>query len=393
MPERYEFCLGLFNDSYPPIMDGVANTVYNYARYLNRSNVRPVVVTPGMPRYNYQDEFEILPYFSIPLPKRKPYRLGIAKLDFKLMKTLSNMPFNIVHAHSPFSAGRLALKIGRERGIPVVATLHAKFYDDFLQAVKSKTAADLMLARVMNFFDQCDFVWTVNRSTIETLRSYGYQKAVEIVENGTDFIPVDNPAECRELVNINFNLNDSENVLLFVGQHIWHKNVKLIINALSLLKKDDFPYRMIFAGKGDAEADMKKMVNRLGLNDHVIFAGQILDREFLRALYIRADLFIFPSEYDTSGIVVQEAAASGTPSILMRGSNAAENIKDGINGFLTDNSAEFLASVIKKALSDHDNLIKAGKNAFNSIYKPWEKIVIEVKERYKDIIKNWKGKK
>ena len=389
---RTEFCIGLFNDSFPPIPDGVATTVYNYAKCLKLNNVRPIVVTPRVPHHDYPDEFEILPYLSTPLPKRKAYRLGFPWLDSRVNAALSRIPLEIVHAHSPFSAGRLALKVGRERNIPVVATFHSKFYDDFLHASNSKTAARLLLARVIDFFNRCDFVWTVNRATIDTLRSYGYRKSVEVAENGSDLVPAGNKTELREFIDKRLGLDGSENVLLFVGQHIWHKNVRLIIESLALLKAGDFRFRMLFVGNGEAEPDMKKLVNHLGLQDRVTFAGKVLDREYLKALYARADLFLFPSMYDTSGIVVQEAASQGTPSVMVRGSTAASVILDGYNGFLAENTAESLASTIKSAFCGHGTLARAGENARNTICRSWGSVLEEAKGRYEEIIKHWHGR-
>ena len=62
--------------------------------------------------------------------------------------------------------------------------------------------------------------------------------------------------------------------------------------------------------------------------------GAVHDRERLRAFYGACDLFVFPSSFDTNGLVVSEAAACYVPSVVLRGSCAAEEIHDGQNGFL-----------------------------------------------------------
>lgn len=190
-----------------------------------------------------------------------------------------------------------------------------------------------------------------------------------------------------------YNLKDSDNLLLYIGQHVWQKNFRLILNSLALLKKETFPFKMIFAGSGDAASEIKRMAEGLNLNDNVIFAGFIEDRDLLKSLYVRADLFIFPSIYDNAPIAVREAAVAQCPSVLLKGSNAAEIIEDGVNGFLTENTSESLAQVIKYVFSDRERLKSAGKNARLSICKPWEKVVEEVKEKYLDILTNWKGRK
>lgn len=66
--------------------------------------------------------------------------------------------------------------------------------------------------------------------------------------------------------------------------------------------------------------------------------------ELLRAYYSRGDLFLFPSTFDTNGIVVREAAACALPALLVRGSCAAEGIDDGQTGLLMDENAQSLCA-------------------------------------------------
>lgn len=148
--------IGLFNDSYPPIFDGVSIVTQNYARhFFNRKN--PVcVITPKVPKNRETDEFPVVRYTSLPLFFRKPYRIGIPELDFDIKSTLDNIPFKIVHAHSPFSSGKLALRIARKRKIPIVATFHSKYRDDFERSVKNKKIANWMVKDVIHFYNQVD---------------------------------------------------------------------------------------------------------------------------------------------------------------------------------------------------------------------------------------------
>jgi glycosyltransferase involved in cell wall biosynthesis len=64
---------------------------------------------------------------------------------------------------------------------------------------------------------------------------------------------------------------------------------------------------------------IKSKVESLGLSGRTIFTGHVTDENLLYGLYENADLFVFPSLYDTSGMVVREAASMATPSIVVRG--------------------------------------------------------------------------
>ncbi|MDR2087132.1 MAG: glycosyltransferase family 4 protein, partial [Dysgonamonadaceae bacterium] len=66
--------IGIFNDSYPPIMDGVALAVQNYAYWLHRKEQDVCVVTVKMKEYAGGEDYPVYRYASLPLPVRKPFR-------------------------------------------------------------------------------------------------------------------------------------------------------------------------------------------------------------------------------------------------------------------------------------------------------------------------------
>ena len=106
----------------------------------------------------------------------------------------------------------------------------------------------------------------------------------------------------------------------------------------------------------------------------------------LNALYRRADLFLFPSLYDTAGLVIREAAAAGTASVSIRGSSAADCIREGENGYLCRDETEDLARVIDEALADPETLARIGQRAKDTIPIPWSELVDGVLERYQALI-------
>ena len=68
--------VGLFNDSFPPTIDGVANTVKNYAEVLSDMGCGVTVVTPKYPHVTDNYNFNVYRYFSINLNKSIGYRAG-----------------------------------------------------------------------------------------------------------------------------------------------------------------------------------------------------------------------------------------------------------------------------------------------------------------------------
>jgi glycosyltransferase involved in cell wall biosynthesis len=101
-------------------------------------------------------------------------------------------------------------------------------------------------------------------------------------------------------------------------------------------------------------------------------------------------LFLFPSVYDNAPLVVREAAAMQTPSVLVRNSTAAEVVMDNQNGFLTDNSPKALADKIRELLADKDQIQSVGRCASQTIARTWEDVTAEVLDRYKHLIERIK---
>ena len=177
-----------------------------------------------------------------------------------------------------------------------------------------------------------------------------------------------------------------EFVMLFVGQHRWEKNVRLIIDSLTMLNATGKAFKMVFAGEGYATNEMIKIVRHNNIQDQVEFLGVITDRKELQNVYAASDLLVFPSVYDNSPLVLQEAAAFDIPSVVVRGSSSAEGFHDGLNGFLVENEATSLFNKLSELLENRDAVKKAGEGARKTIYHPWESIVDDVYLRYADII-------
>ncbi|MBR2699972.1 MAG: glycosyltransferase [Clostridia bacterium] len=370
-----------FCDTFLPIMDGVGNVVYQYARNMGLKGHESYVVAPqANTGYRGNFPFEIVDYIGVPLLKLKSYKVGTPLLDVHCQNRLNQIHADIVHAHSPFVAGHAGLSCAHRQGCPIVGTFHSKYYDDFLQITGINALAALGTKYVVNFYEKCDEVWAVNESSAQTLRDYGYGGDIRVVCNGTDLAEADEQA--IRAVSEQY-APDGAPLLLFVGQMNWKKNLRCVLEACAKLRR---PFRLVLAGQGPHEKDIAKLAKDLGIDDRVRMTGHMTDRDLLNALYKRSSLFLFPSVYDNSPLVVREAAAMGTPAVVVRRSSASEGMRDGFNGFLCDNDPADLARVIERALSDPEALEEIGENARKTIPIPWSVLVDEVLEHYGQII-------
>lgn len=393
MPKDQDITIGLYSDTYMPVVDGVATCVRNYAKWLNEKHCTAYVAAPEVPDFEDTDPFPVIRFFSIPVKPHPPHRFGIPVIDtaFRPME-IEHRP-DLVHSHSPFSAGGAALRLARKLDIPLVATFHSKLYDDFLQATGSEFIARKVVDYVVSYYNKADSVWTVNNSTAKTLMEYGYKGDIEVIPNGTDFdATIDRPAACRE-INERYGINPDQKVLLYVGQIVLQKNLPRIIRAAKLYADRGNDFRMLVVGEGYAREELDELVRELGMTGRITFVGPVYDREQLKKFYARADLFVFPSIYDNAALVIREAATLYVPSVVVAGSNIAEGLTDEVNAYLCEDTDESVANAIERALSDDEKRALVGKGAKVALARSWESIVEDVYDRYVDIIQNYQKRR
>ena len=383
-------------DSYYPNIDGPTNVVTYYAKHINEKedSICDVLVPAAAPRLHYEDKqpFEVLRCKSFPATA-DGYRMGLPQLDSDFNKKIDGAKYDLYHAHSPFVMGRYALKLGKKYNAPVVVTLHTKFREDFDRLFHGfKPLTSFMMRYIMHTFHHADSVWTVNNASCQILRDYGYKGDIVVVRNGTDLKYPDNAEELIQKVNDLHGLAGQKNVLIFVGRIAMYKNIGLMAEALKILKDKGEDFKMLVVGGGFDEEAYRSMISNLGLDDKVIFTGKISDRSLLQGYYLRSDLFLFPSTYDTSSLVPIEAGAHKLPPLLITDSCTAETIVDNVHGFLAEETPEAFANRISEILADPALLCRVGEEAHRSVYRTWEMVADEVLEKYEEVIRKYKEK-
>ena len=234
--------LGQFTDTFLPIVDGVGRVVYAYADTLCKMGHQVTVVAP-MYDTGFQGgfPFELVDFMGAGLPGMKQYQIGEAVWDPHYRRRMRMIELDLIHAHSPFTAGSEALRIATLRKLPLVATFHSKYYDDFLKATKSESIARMGTKFVVNFYNRCDEVWAVGKNAADVLKDYGYEGDVIVMPNGATMRTV-SPADV-EGVSRRWNLGNDP-VILFVGQMDWKKNILTILEACAEMKKAGTNFRL-----------------------------------------------------------------------------------------------------------------------------------------------------
>ena len=375
-----------FIDNYFPVIDGVTETVHQYA-----SHMHSTVVCPAMEsHYTEKHEFpyEVLTSMTLRAPFIR-YASAVPKLDGKLADEIAERKPSVFHVHSPSLLGKYAAGLGKKLRVPVVATFHSKYYDAIYEFTRSKAISKMMTDKIVELYESCDEVWACSEETGETLKSYGYRKPYFVMPNGTDASFPENPEELKARAAAAFSLPQGKRMLLFVGQQIWYKNQKLILDSFRRLCDRDGGWLLVMAGSGKDEQDIAKYAASLGLTeDQVRFTGLIRDRDLLRGVYLNADLLFFPSVFDNAPLVLREAAVLGVPTLAVEGSNAAGAIRKNENGFTAAATPEAMSAEIIRIFAETD-LKAVGRRAQETIPMPWERLIPMVEERYREIIRKF----
>ncbi len=378
----------LLNDSFPPIIDGVANVVMNYAGVLTNSLGADVVVaTPRYPDANYEGyPYKVVPYPSINTTKIVDgYRTG-RSLSIREINEIAEFKPDIVHTHCPAASTLMARVLQHEIDVPVVFTYHTKFDVDIERAVGEGFLKKETIHAMVNNIAACDEIWTVSKGAGENLRALGFEGEYRVMNNGVDFAKGRASEEAVTNALKGYDLPAGIPRFLFVGRLVKYKGIPLILDALAMLKDKGMDFRFVLVGSGPDEEELRTQVRNLKLEDKVVFTGPIRDRERLRAINTGCDLFLFPSTYDTNGIVVREAAACGIASVLIKDSCAAEGVTHGRNGYMIDESPEAMAELLSEICTNMAQVKQVGENAMNEIYISWEDSVKTAYARYEELI-------
>ncbi len=115
------------------------------------------------------------------------------------------------------------MQVARSQNIPLIATFHSKYRTDIERIISNKYLVDLLIKKIVRFYEMADEVWIPQASVEETLREYGYKGKVEVVNNGSDLTLDASSALLIIETRRRLGIREGESMFLFVGQHIWEK--------------------------------------------------------------------------------------------------------------------------------------------------------------------------
>jgi 1,2-diacylglycerol 3-alpha-glucosyltransferase len=287
------------------------------------------------------------------------YRIVISPAD--MLEYLRKEKVDVIHSHGIASMAILSLTAARALKIPHVLTFHtmaneaANYYSPL--PIRPDFMSSMVWIYLRNLLKRPEVVVVPSAPVKEELNSNGVvMKSCEVVPTGVDCSKF-SPEKYEKKFLDGFGLG-GKRVLLHVGRLSKEKRLDIVLHAMAKLAPKVPDLRLLVVGKGPAADDFKSMAQKLKISDRVVFAGFIPD-ERLPAAYASCEALVIASTFETQGLVVLEAFASGTPVVGIRCRAIPEFVSEGKNGCLFD--PDTCADAIQRCL------VRSGSMKMNAV--------------------------
>lgn len=274
----------------------------------------------------------------------------------QLLRLMRRRQFDVLHTHTTLASviGRIA---GRLAGIPVIVhTAHGFRFHEHRHPLTN--AALIRLETIMGryFTDHLFTVSGEDQQTAIRRRIVRPGRVERIHSVGVDARRF-GPSVPSTLSRAELNLRPGDRVVGFVGRLVREKGVVELITAMRTVVDGVPSARLLVVGDTlasdrdrGASAVVRAEVDRLGLREHVIFAGF---RDDVAAMYRLMDVFVLPSWREGMPVTVIEAMASGLPVVATDIRGCREEVVDGVTGYLVPRQdAGALGQAILRLVSD-----------------------------------------
>lgn len=287
--------------------------------------------------------------------KSKDHLLVIKPLNEFDLPVYATQPMripNFLEIHKIFQDGEYDSVMGSTEGPMGLAALYLKYaftvdayfylHTDWMQFAKKVLNFDRpsssRLRRILRgFYQNFDGLFVLNKDQQKWLSSKQMNIEAEKVHLTAHWVEEDFGPR-RITKKEAFGIEDHENVLLFAGRISKEKGVEELVDIFKKVKKKNPKIRLVMAGKGPYEEEMKKQL------PNEIFIGWV-DHDKLPEVYSSADLLVLPSKFDTFSVVVLESISCGLPVIAYKSKGPKDILKGDKAGFIVNKKSEMIEKI------------------------------------------------
>ena len=226
---------------------------------------------------------------------------------------------------------------------------------------------------------------------IEKLASKLPNKIISISEHTTNNLINKLNVKSEKIITIpcGININKIQSIkpsketsdIIFAGRLLSHKNVDMLIKAISILKETNPNITCVIVGDGPEKDNLQGVTKELKLEKNIIFKGFIEKQEDVLALIKSSMVFVLPSVREGFGITIIEANACGIPVITINHKDNASKdlIQNNKNGYVCELDEKNISQNIVKAIKQNKNMkddcmLASKKYDWNNIIEKFEEV-------------------
>lgn len=362
-------------ESFLPNVNGVTNSVLRILEHLHREGHEARVIAPGA--RDFQEEIpEYLGYGIARVPTvRVPLidSLPIGVPNPAVAEELREFQPDLIHLASPFVLGAAGAFAARQLRIPAVA-LYQTDVAGFATKYHLTPLANAAWEWTRTIHNMCQLTLAPSSLTISELESRGIHN-VRHWGRGVDTIRF-TPEKRSTTLRRSWDPTGRKKIVGFVGRLASEKGVHRLV---SLHGRHDI--QLVIVGDGPLRADLETRM------PDAVFTGALGGDELARA-YASLDLFVHAGEFETFCQAIQEAQASGVPTIGPRAGGPVDLIEERYNGLLldVDTFAADLPGATEWLLDDkrHELLRHNARDSVRD--KTWEALCGQLMDYYTEVL-------
>lgn len=366
--------IGMFTDTWLPKADGVGTSLSFFKKELEARGNEVYVFAPG--ERNMEENGTV--YYKSRATKAYPgFKMAFytTPMHSRTKNFIRKHDIEILHLHTPGPMGLRAVLASRALDLPLIFTYHTWLPDlviyapSFLLSFPWSVyknwhgAEDAIWSYTRWLFRRSDAIIAPTNVIKEELLNHcqkDEERKIFVVPTGVDlerFNPRADGASIRRSLGL-----ENCKISIHVGRIAKEKRLETLIDAAPYIKREIPDCRFLIVGTGPMDAYYKNLVKERGLSESFIFTGYVPDSE-LPKYYAAADLFVFPSKFETQGLCALEAMACGVPVAASCYRALPEFVEDGKNGFLFDpDDNDSCVEAVIKGLNADERMKENAKN-------------------------------
>lgn len=336
--------IGLFTDTYFPQLSGVATSIKTLKDALEEQGHNVFIFTTTDPHIKKGTiEPNVFRFSSIPFVSFTDRRIAFRGF-FEATKVAKEVKLDIVHTQTEFALGTMGKYVAHQLKIPAIHTYHT-MYEDYLHYVLNGHLLRPYHVKqfTRGYLKNMDGVIAPSERVEALLERYGVKIPIRVIPTGVD-IKTMNEADNRD-IRAELDIDKDAPVILTLSRIAAEKKIDHILDVMPDIIEEFPKVKLVIAGDGPDVKMLKEHVERLTLEDYVIFTGAIA-HEDVGNYYKMADLFVSASDTETQGLTYIEALAAGTQCVVYDTDYTERVFDDEMYGKIFTTKKEMLADIL-----------------------------------------------